>query len=176
MFNPKMTLRIGDRVQVSRQVVDSYGYTDAKPFVLALFHAEVHHGKVGVITDIDTDYDPDSYPDCRIKTDDGETILLEICNVSKVLPESNKPTPVAKHAGVAKKTSPQCRMILEHLRSGNTITQRSALLDFGIMALPRRIADLKEAGYNIRSTMELNKLTGQRYARYSLVVETSKAA
>ncbi len=40
------------------------------------------------------------------------------------------------------------------------------------MALPRRIADLKDRGYKIKSLLEHNKLTGQRYARYSL--ETTK--
>lgn len=36
------------------------------------------------------------------------------------------------------------------------------------MALPRRISDLKEMGYPISSEIEVNNLTGQRYARYSL--------
>ena len=65
--------------------------------------------------------------------------------------------------------TPQCQTILKHLRKGHTVTQRSALMDFGVMALPRRIADLKEAGYKVHSVMEKNTLTGQRYARYSLV-------
>lgn len=64
--------------------------------------------------------------------------------------------------------SPQCELILNHLKKGHSITQRSALMDFGVMALPRRIKDLKELGYPINSAMETNKLTGQRYARYSL--------
>ena len=42
--------------------------------------------------------------------------------------------------------TPQCRTLLNHLRKGKTLTQRSALMDFGVMALPRRMADLKEAG------------------------------
>lgn len=68
-----------------------------------------------------------------------------------------------------RKMTPQCKLILEHLKQGNTITQRSALLDFGVMSLPRRIADLKQHhNINIKSTMEHNKITGQRYARYSL--------
>lgn len=64
--------------------------------------------------------------------------------------------------------SPQCELILNHLKKGHSITQRSALMDFGVMALPRRIRDLKDLGYPITSAMETNKLTGQRYARYSL--------
>lgn len=67
---------------------------------------------------------------------------------------------------------PQCELILAHLRKGHSITQRSALMDFGVMALPRRIKDLKERGYPITSAMETNNLTGQRYARYSLEKET----
>ena len=85
-------------------------------------------------------------------------------------------TPTVSRAGAAKKLSPQCQMILNHLRKGHSITQRSALLDFGIMALPRRIADLKESGHKIVSTIETNKLTGQRYARYSLVEDIPVAA
>lgn len=70
---------------------------------------------------------------------------------------------------------PQCELILNHLRAGHSITQRSALMDFGVMALPRRIADLKERGYDIVSVMEHNKLTGQRYARYSLKAQKRRA-
>jgi hypothetical protein len=63
--------------------------------------------------------------------------------------------------------SPQCRQILNDLYRG-TVTQRSALMDHGIMALPRRIADLKEAGYPIEKVMKRNPHTGQRYASYYL--------
>lgn len=62
----------------------------------------------------------------------------------------------------------QVNTIRKQLLSGNTLTQRSALLDFGIMALPRRIADLKESGFPIESVMKSNPLTGQRYAEYSM--------
>lgn len=74
------------------------------------------------------------------------------------------------------KLTPQCALILNHLRKGHSITQRSALMDFGVMALPRRIADLKERGFNIQTVMEQNKLTGQRYARYYLNNEDCKTA
>jgi len=49
-------------------------------------------------------------------------------------------------------------------------------MDFGVMALPRRIADLREHGYHIVSVLENNKLTGQRYARYYLVNPERKRA
>lgn len=76
--------------------------------------------------------------------------------------------PVRRRAGATRRLTPQCVLILEHLMKGRSITQRSALLDFGVMALPRRIADLREHGYNIVSVLESNKLTGQRYVRYYL--------
>lgn len=69
--------------------------------------------------------------------------------------------------------SPQCTLLLNHLKAGGTLTQRSALMDFGVMALPRRIKDLKERGHKIKSVTEFNKLTGQRYVRYSME-KTSK--
>ena len=72
--------------------------------------------------------------------------------------------------------TPQCKLILNHLKKGHSITQRSALLDFGVMALPRRIADLRERGYRIKSEMEKNTLTGQRYARYTLIKEPTQVA
>lgn len=65
------------------------------------------------------------------------------------------------------KLSRQCRILLRHLQRSN-ITQRQALMDHSIMALPRRIADLKEAGYNIETVMKVNAHTGQRYAAYYL--------
>lgn len=68
-----------------------------------------------------------------------------------------------------RKLSPQCELILNHLKKGYSITQRSALMDFGVMSLARRICDLKEKGYQIESVREFNKLTGQRYNRYYLV-------
>jgi hypothetical protein len=64
------------------------------------------------------------------------------------------------------KSKTQLELILTHLLDGNTLTQRSALMDFAVMALPRRIADLKERGIEISTVMEENSLTGQRYARY----------
>lgn len=54
------------------------------------------------------------------------------------------------------------------LSRGNTVTQRSALMDHGIMALPRRIADLKETGFPIDTVMLSNPTTGQRFAQYSM--------
>ena len=62
----------------------------------------------------------------------------------------------------------QCDDLLRHLEKGNTITQRSALLDFGVMSLSRRICDLKARGVKISRKLERNVRTGQRYARYRI--------
>lgn len=47
----------------------------------------------------------------------------------------------------------QAERVLEHLQTGGTITSLSALERFGIIQLPRRIYDLKKAGWPIRSRM-----------------------
>ena len=67
----------------------------------------------------------------------------------------------------------QLSTIRKQLLKGNSLTQRSALLDFGIMSLPRRIADLKEAGFPIKSVIKNNPQTGQRYASYSFDEEVT---
>jgi len=64
--------------------------------------------------------------------------------------------------------APQTALVLNHLRAHGSLTQRSALIDLGVAALPRRIADLKEAGYPINTTRMKNKITGQRFVRYAL--------
>lgn len=69
-----------------------------------------------------------------------------------------------------KTTMTQTQELLKHLMAGRSITQRDAMqfLTTSIAALPRRIADLKEAGYPIVTTYERNKFTGRRYARYAM--------
>lgn len=62
----------------------------------------------------------------------------------------------------------QVTMLRRILSEGHTVTQRSALLDYGIMALPRRIADLKERGFPVSTTMRRNPTTGQRFAEYRM--------
>ena len=65
-------------------------------------------------------------------------------------------------------THTQCDELLRHLKEGYTLTQRSALLDYGVMSLSRRICDLKARGIKISRKLENNVSTGQRYARYQL--------
>lgn len=62
----------------------------------------------------------------------------------------------------------QVERIRKILLAGGSLTQRSALMDFGIMALPRRIADLKELGFPVHTEMKTNPNTGQRFAQYTM--------
>jgi hypothetical protein len=63
--------------------------------------------------------------------------------------------------------SPQCASLLTLLQSKGSTTALEAAGVYRIRALPRRIADLKAAGYKISSVIS-NDVTGQRYARYYL--------
>lgn len=47
----------------------------------------------------------------------------------------------------------QCELVLELFRQGKRLTVRSAMIEHGIGHLPRRVKDLKEAGYDIKSTL-----------------------
>lgn len=67
------------------------------------------------------------------------------------------------------KLCPQAQNLLKHLKKHKSVTQRSALIDLNIMALPRRIADLRQAGHKITTTFHINKFTNQRYGRYEFV-------
>ena len=62
--------------------------------------------------------------------------------------------------------TPQMRMILNHVKRVGYITGRAASIDYGIAALPRRIADLKEMGYRVTTERRQHPATGQRYVRY----------
>lgn len=64
--------------------------------------------------------------------------------------------------------TPQAQTVLKHLRGAGSITQREAMLDHSIPSLPRRIKDLREAGYDVVGVWKTHPLTGQRYTRYSL--------
>jgi hypothetical protein len=46
--------------------------------------------------------------------------------------------------------SAQCQQVYDLLRSGMRLTVLSAITEYGISSLPRRILDLKEAGVEIR--------------------------
>lgn len=75
-----------------------------------------------------------------------------------------QPTPVGS-------LSPQCRKIIVHMRKSRTgsISGDEAVNYYRIMALPRRIKDLREAGYRIRAERRKHPVTGQAYKRYHLI-------
>ncbi|MGY5795186.1 helix-turn-helix domain-containing protein len=63
--------------------------------------------------------------------------------------------------------SPQCKKLYKHLKTVGSISQMEASLVHKIMALPRRISDLREAGIEINRELK-EDATGTRYARYTL--------
>lgn len=62
----------------------------------------------------------------------------------------------------------QLDRILTHMEKAGSITQREALLDYSIQSLTRRIADLRELGYDVISERRTHPTTGQSYTRYFL--------
>ena len=67
----------------------------------------------------------------------------------------------------------QAQTILRHIKSLGSISPQEAYRDYQITRLAARILDLKKAGYHIKTDMREHPLTGTRYARYTLVLETS---
>ena len=47
----------------------------------------------------------------------------------------------------------QTRQVLDHLKSGRTLTALQALTDYGIIQLPARIWELRQAGYPVDKEM-----------------------
>lgn len=62
----------------------------------------------------------------------------------------------------------QTYMLLQHLTAGKSITRIEADHLYRVAALPRRIADLREAGHNIVAFTKKD-LTGRSYVEYRLV-------
>lgn len=62
----------------------------------------------------------------------------------------------------------QEQVLLKHLRTAGSITQREALFDHSIQCLTRRITELRDRGFNIIGLQKHHPVTGQRYMRYVL--------
>lgn len=56
--------------------------------------------------------------------------------------------------------------IIQHLKSGNSLTQLDALKKFGCMRLASVIHILKQEGHKINMQMVYNARSGKRYASY----------
>lgn len=78
------------------------------------------------------------------------------------------------NTGLIRNLSPQCGVLLNHLKRAGSITGVEAAAVYRMRALPRRIADLKSAGVSIRK-VQTKDLTGQRYVRYFLAAGTPSA-
>lgn len=72
--------------------------------------------------------------------------------------------------------TPQRYGILNHLLKGESLTRFDALQNFGCFELPARICELKDAGYEITTTMERTPLGNKRIARYSMSKAAIRAA
>lgn len=57
--------------------------------------------------------------------------------------------------------------VLNWLQSHNELTVREAVMDLGIMSLPKRIEELRKAGHTITTTYRKTK-SGARYGVYQL--------
>jgi hypothetical protein len=62
----------------------------------------------------------------------------------------------------------QVQKLIDHLYNTGSITQREALMDYSIQSLTRRIVDIRNKGYNVKSEQRHHPVTGQRYVRYTL--------
>ena len=68
----------------------------------------------------------------------------------------------------------QLDTIMKHLQTVGSITNREAIVEYNIMALPRRICDLKEFGLKFNSVRKTHPVTFKRYVRYYLITEEAE--
>ena len=62
----------------------------------------------------------------------------------------------------------QNALIINHMLRTGSITQREAMIDYSIQSLTKRISELRQRGYKIKSEQKMHPTTGQRYVRYVL--------
>lgn len=63
--------------------------------------------------------------------------------------------------------TPQAKLVLDYLNSGKSLTQMIALNNLGVGSITKRIAELRKAGYAIKTNRKLDHF-GQRYAEYAM--------
>lgn len=82
----------------------------------------------------------------------------------------DKPIPLSAHEIIPadKPLAPQTATILDHLKRVGSISNVEAQALYRARALPKRISEIRRAGYPIRKEWKRDA-TGQRYVRYHLV-------
>jgi hypothetical protein len=68
-------------------------------------------------------------------------------------------------------TETQNIQVLKHFKQGGTLTALEAVHRFGITRLSARVYDLKNMGYRVIDSWEVNDSTGKRFKRYGLGAE-----
>ena len=62
--------------------------------------------------------------------------------------------------------TPQAHTVMNHIRIAGSITQRAALMDHSIQCLTKRVQELRDYGYKVKTVFKKHPVTGQRYAQY----------
>ena len=74
-----------------------------------------------------------------------------------------------EHAGWKKRNGmTQEDKVLKHIQLTGSITQREAMIDYGIQSFTKRISNLRAAGHDIVRRSKRHPITGQPYSRYVL--------
>ena len=62
----------------------------------------------------------------------------------------------------------QNEILIKHFKKAKSISQREALVDYSIQSLTKRISELRNMGYKIKTVHKHHPVTGQKYARYTM--------
>lgn len=60
----------------------------------------------------------------------------------------------------------QLTMLVNHFKKAGSITQREALMSYSVQCLTKRIQELREKGFPIKTVNRVHAVTKQRYAQY----------
>ncbi|WP_316172993.1 helix-turn-helix domain-containing protein [Bradyrhizobium sp. SZCCHNRI2049] len=60
----------------------------------------------------------------------------------------------------------QNEQILNHILVHGSISHREAFIDYGVQSFTRRIADIRDAGYDLIKVRKHHPTSGQVYSRY----------
>lgn len=64
--------------------------------------------------------------------------------------------------------TPRAKQLLDYLQTTGHVSSREAMIDLDMAGgtLTRRVTELRDAGYDIKSTAKEHPVTGRRYTRY----------